>query len=291
MHSYVRCALSLGLSRAPLLTRAGRRIGGGSLRGEGERASAPPFAAAAAAACRFFSSKHSNSPNEKQTQKCNEIKQQQQQQQVAPKGDRVLVKVAEQETKTRGGILLPAAAQKRPTSGDVVSLGDGRPADGGPRRPFTLKPGDTVLYSKFGFMYTDLKMAGAEGEEYILIREDDVIGTLPRSSAVADDIPELQPLGDRVLVAVQDTADVTLGGVLLPDSAKERPLSGTVVRVGPGRWDPSLEGGKGGRVAPGVKPGDRVLYFKYAGDAMETPSGEQFIVLRSDDLLCKTGSA
>jgi chaperonin GroES len=161
-------------------------------------------------------------------------------------------------------------------------------------RPFTLKPGDTVLYSKFGFMYTDVKMAGKDGaddEEYILIREDDVIGTLPRSSAIADDIPELQPLGDRVLVAVQDTADVTIGGVLLPDSAKERPLSGTVVRVGPGKWDQSLDGGKGGRVKPGVQEGDRVLYFKYAGDAMETPSGEQFIVLRGDDLLCKTGSA
>lgn len=194
------------------------------------------------------------------------------------------------ETKTRGGILLPAAAQKRPTSGDVVALGDGRPSDGGPLRPFTLKTGDTVLYSKFGFMYTDLKMASG-GEEYILIREDDVIGTLPRSSAVADDIPEMQPLGDRVLVAVQDTADVTIGGVLLPDSAKERPLSGTVVRVGPGKWDQSLNEGKGGRVPIGVKAGDRVLYFKYAGDAMETPSGEQFIVLRGDDLLCKTGSA
>lgn len=209
--------------------------------------------------------------------------------QVAPKGDRVLVKVAEQETKTRGGILIPAAAQKRPTSGDVVSLGDGRPPDGGPLRPFTVAPGDTVLYSKFGFMYTDLKMA-AGGDEYILIREDDVIGTLPRSGAVADDIPELRPLGDRVLVAVQETADVTIGGVLLPDSAKERPLSGTVVRVGPGRWDQSLNDGKGGRAPPGVKEGDRVLYFKYAGDAMETPSGEQFIVLRGDDLLCKTGA-
>jgi hypothetical protein len=49
-------------------------------------------------------------------------------------------------------------------------------------------------------------------------------GTLPRSSAVADDIPELQPLADRVLVEVEDTADVTIGGVVLPDSAKERPL-------------------------------------------------------------------
>jgi chaperonin GroES len=49
-------------------------------------------------------------------------------------------------------------------------------------------------------------------------------GTLPRSNAVADDIPEMQPLADRVLVEVTESSDVTIGGVVLPDSAKERPL-------------------------------------------------------------------
>ncbi|KAF8065437.1 hypothetical protein HT031_003038 [Scenedesmus sp. PABB004] len=189
---------------------------------------------------------------------------------VEPKGDRVLVKVAKQEEKTRGGILLPVSAQKRPTSGDVVSLGDGRVGDGSVR-PFTLKPGQTVLYSKFGFMYTELK---AGEDELILIREDDVIGVLPRSDAVADDIPELVPLGDRVLIRVEETADVTIGGVVLPDSAKERPLSGTVVRAGPGKYDADAEGGRKAMI---VKPGDKVLYFKYAGDNMETPDGAKFI--------------
>lgn len=199
---------------------------------------------------------------------------------VEAKGDRVLVKVADQEQKTKGGILLPVAAQKRPTSGDVVSLGDGRMADGSVRS-FYLKEGQTVLYSKFGFMYTDIKMGE---EEFILIREDDIIGTLPRSSAVADDIPELQPLADRVLVEVEDTADVTIGGVVLPDSAKERPLSGTVVRTGPGKYD---KGAEGQRKPMTVQPGDKVLYFKYAGDNMETPSGAKYIVLREDDILSR----
>jgi len=184
----------------------------------------------------------------------------------------------------------------------------------------------------------------------------------------------MQPLGDRVLVRVEDSADVTIGGVVLPDSAKERPLrcgagllvpvpvpgwggvnevgegngcgcrgslslhpcaaitagsargrqqsepnsaaallhtphppsrtasptpnhasplknkhtpppnSGTIVRVGPGKYDKEAEGG---RTKSAVTPGDRVLYFKYAGDNMETPSGEKFIVLREDDILCK----
>ncbi len=51
-----------------------------------------------------------------------------------------------------------------------------------------------VLYSKFGFMYQDLKLGE---DEYILIREDDVIGIMPRSNAQSEDIPEMQPMGDR----------------------------------------------------------------------------------------------
>lgn len=199
---------------------------------------------------------------------------------IEPKGDRVLVRVAEQEEKTKGGILLPISAIKRPTSGDVESLGDGRLADGHVR-PFYLEKGQTVLYSKFGFMYTDIKSGD---KEYILIKEDDVIGVLPRSGAVADDIPELQPLADRVLIKVEDTADVTIGGVVLPDSAKERPLSGTVVRTGPGKYDKDSEGGRKPMV---VKPGDKVLYFKYAGDNMETTDGSKYIVLREDDILTR----
>lgn len=60
--------------------------------------------------------------------------------------------------------------------------------------------------------------------------------------------------------------------------------SGTVVRVGPGRIDKDAEGGL---TKPSVAPGDRVLYFKYAGDNMETPTGDKFVVLREDDVLCK----
>lgn len=62
------------------------------------------------------------------------------------------------------------------------------------------------------------------------------------TDAQADDIPKMQPLGDRVLVKVEETADVTVGGVVLPDTAKERPLSGTIVTVGPGRYDKDAEG-------------------------------------------------
>lgn len=75
---------------------------------------------------------------------------------------------------------------------------------------------------------------------------------------------------------------VTSGGVMLPDSAKERPLSGVVVRTGPGKRkeDGTVE-------KPKVKDGDKVLYFKYAGESMETTKGEEFVVLHETDILCK----
>jgi chaperonin GroES len=73
-----------------------------------------------------------------------------------------------------------------------------------------------------------------------------------------------------------------MGGVILPDSAKERPLSGTIVRVGPGAIADD-----GTRKPLKVKEGDRVVYFKYAGDQMETPDGIKYVVLHENDILCK----
>ena len=165
-----------------------------------------------------------------------------------PKGDLVLARVAEVEEKTTGGILLAGSAQRRPTSGDIVALGDGQV--GTRQHEFELGLGETVLYSKFGIGVTELELLG---QVHILIREDDVIGVLPRSSATAGDIPELRPAGDRVLLRVHEAGGITLGGVILPDSAKERPLSGTVVRTGPGKLE---EDGK--RKAVHVQPGDKV---------------------------------
>jgi chaperonin GroES len=192
--------------------------------------------------------------------------------QVTPKGRKLLARVAELEEKTTGGILLPTSSQKRPTSGDVVTLGDGR--------NFTLKEGETILYNKFGLGATDVLV---QGELHIIIAEDDVIGVMPRSGATADDIPDLRPIGDRVLLKVDEEGDVTSGGVILSAGSKEKPVSGTVVRVGPGKWDEE----KGERKALRVKEGDKVVYFKYAGDTMETSSGEAYIVLHESDLLSK----
>ena len=82
-------------------------------------------------------------------------------------------------------------------TGDIVAVGDGK-VDGRVQ-DFHLKPGQTVLYSKFGIGVTDMLV---QGVQHCLIKEDDCIGVLPRSGATADDIPHLQPNADRVLLKV-----------------------------------------------------------------------------------------
>ncbi|MDR7486711.1 MAG: co-chaperone GroES [Armatimonadota bacterium] len=91
---------------------------------------------------------------------------------------------------------------------------------------------------------------------------------------------KLKPLGDRVVVKPLEEEERTKGGIVLPDTAKEKPQHGEVVAVGPGEWD---EEGKR-RIAPDVKPGDRVLFAKYAGTEVKTDEGE-LLILRANDIL------
>lgn len=136
-----------------------------------------------------------------------------------------------------------------------------------------------VLFSKFGFAFTELEVGG---DEFLLMREQDIIGIMPKANAIADDIPDLKPLADRILVKITSASAVTSGGVLLPDSAQKKPESGVVVRTGPGKREED-----GSVTAPSVAEGDKIVYFKYAGDAMETTDGTQYVVLHEQDILCK----
>ena len=139
--------------------------------------------------------------------------------------------------------------------------------------------GATVLYSKFGIGCTDLKMGD---DDYVMIREQDLIGCFPSSGARANDIPKLTPCGDRVLLAVDKVASETKGGILLTEGAKEKPVTGTVVAVGPGKV-----GEDGETKAMHLKAGDKVIYFKYAGDQMSDEEGNAFVVLHEGDVLAK----
>ena len=89
---------------------------------------------------------------------------------------------------------------------------------------------------------------------------------------------KIQPLADRIMVEVLEAKDVTKGGIVLPDTAKEKPQQGSVVAVGPGRFE------KDTRVPMDVKVGDKILYGKYSGTEV-TIDGEQLLILRESDVL------
>ena len=91
----------------------------------------------------------------------------------------------------------------------------------------------------------------------------------------------LQPLGERLLVKALPEEEVTKGGVILPDTAKEKPQQGKVIAVGKGML---LRSGKGKVNPMAVKKGDRVLFGKYAGTDIKI-DGEEHLIMREDDIL------
>jgi len=92
---------------------------------------------------------------------------------------------------------------------------------------------------------------------------------------------KLEPLGDRVVVKALAREEVTKGGIVLPDTAKEKPQEGKVIAVGPGKLTD-----EGKRLAMDVKVGDIVIYAKYAGTEYKLDD-EELIILRESDILAK----
>jgi chaperonin GroES len=91
----------------------------------------------------------------------------------------------------------------------------------------------------------------------------------------------LKPLDDRVVVEPTEAEEKTSGGILLPDTAKQKPQQGRVIAAGPGKLDDA-----GNRLAMAVKVGDTVLYGKYSGSDVEV-NGKEYKILRESDLLAK----
>ena len=95
----------------------------------------------------------------------------------------------------------------------------------------------------------------------------------------------LKPLGDRLIVKAIEEEETTASGIVLPDTAKEKPQKGTVVAVGDGAWDEDGEK----RIPLDVAEGDEVLYSKYGGTEIKV-DGEDLLVLRESDVLAKVES-
>ena len=90
---------------------------------------------------------------------------------------------------------------------------------------------------------------------------------------------KIKPLGNRILVKRMEEESTTKGGIIIPDTAKEKPQKGTVAEVGPGRRDD-----KGVRIPIEVKEGDSVLFSKYAGSEIDI-DGVEHVFMREDDIL------
>ncbi len=90
----------------------------------------------------------------------------------------------------------------------------------------------------------------------------------------------IRPLHDRLIVKREAEQEVKKGGIIIPDTAKEKPQQGEVIAVGLGKIAED-----GNRVTPEVKVGDKVLFGKYAGTEYKTEDGEELIILREDDIL------
>ncbi|KKZ09978.1 MAG: chaperonin [Candidatus Synechococcus spongiarum 15L] len=100
-------------------------------------------------------------------------------------------------------------------------------------------------------------------------------------AAVNLSVSTVEPLGDRVFVKVSESEDKTSGGILLPDTAKEKPQVGEVAQVGPGKRNDD-----GTRQTPEISVGDRVLYSKYAGTDIKLGTDE-YVLLSEKDILAK----
>ena len=90
-----------------------------------------------------------------------------------PLQDRILVQRVEEETKTKGGIIIPDTAKEKPAEGKVVAVGNGKVADDGKRVALEIKVNDRILFGKYSG--TEVKV---EGDEYLIMREDDVLGVI-----------------------------------------------------------------------------------------------------------------
>ena len=94
---------------------------------------------------------------------------------IRPLQDRIIVKRIEEEEKTKGGIIIPDTAKEKPIEGKVIAAGNGKVLEDGKVRPLDIKKGDRVLFGKYAG--TEVKI---EGEEHLILREDDILGVIEK---------------------------------------------------------------------------------------------------------------
>ena len=99
---------------------------------------------------------------------------------VRPLYDRIVVKRADSKEQVRGGIIIPDSAKEKPQEGEVIAVGEGKRREDGERQPLDVKAGDRVLFGKYSG--SEIKL---DGEEFLIMREDEILGVIKRAGAQA----------------------------------------------------------------------------------------------------------
>ena len=176
---------------------------------------------------------------------------------IKPLEDKIVVQASEAETTTASGIVIPDTAKEKPQEGKVLAVGPGRVNDTGTRDGGALSPqshqGDSRREST--------SRTPQEGE-----------GTPVASVSI-------KPLEDKIVVQASEAETTTASGIVIPDTAKEKPQEGKVLAVGPGRVDDN-----GNRIPVDVSVGDVVIYSKYGGTEVKH-NGEEYLILSARDVL------
>jgi chaperonin GroES len=195
---------------------------------------------------------------------------------VVPTNNFILVKIAAAVEETEGGILLTGKAKLTKTEGVVMATGPGKThPDTGALFEMPMNVGDNVVYGEFDGTEIDI-----DGEKHTLIRDDDV---LVKFSGDALSMESCDVLRDSVLVYVETKETSTEGGILLAQlsSTQDRPSTGKVVKVGPGRFATNGE-----RMPMEIDEGDFIKFRDYAGKEVDI-EGEEYTVVSALDILAK----
>lgn len=195
---------------------------------------------------------------------------------VAPLNNFLLVKIAGAKDQTEGGILLTGKAKIKKTEGKVVTVGPGKThQDTGVVFDMPVAPGEGVVYGKYDGTEIDLN-----GEKHILIRDDDILVKFTGDELTLEGADVTR---DNVLVYVERKEAATEGGILIAKSSKteNRPSTGEVVKVGPGRIAAN------GELMPmEVEAGDMVKFRDFAGNEVNI-GDKEYSVVRMSDILAK----
>lgn len=195
---------------------------------------------------------------------------------VKPLNNFLLVKKAQAQEQTEGGILLTGKAKIVKTEGTVVAVGPGRThQDSGLTFEMPVQPGEGVVYGKYDGTEIDI-----DGAKHTLIRDDDILIKFTGDELTLDTVDVLR---DNVLVFVDKSDAETEGGILIAKSSKSenRPSTGEVVKAGPGRM-----ASNGQVMAMEITPGDMVKFRDYAGNEVEI-EGKEYSVVKMADILAK----